>query len=368
VKRLLKKTQKVVKGMPSAVVLSILIHAGLFLLAGLLVVFTVLPPKETTFEAPKPVKRPKMPLRKIQMKVKKPSKPKASAKITALVKTPDLNEIAFPDLPTGGFGTGIGGEGVAPSFVELPEIEEVTLFGDQQPIGNDFTGTFYDLKRTRNGRTIVMSNEECEVVLDKFLRSGWKLSALSKYYRAKQKLYATCFMIGPIWSAFAPGAFGEPDVEGLLWLVHYKGQLVYPEPIKFRFWGNADDVLAVRVEGEMVFLSDRKHDLTDWNYEPAGSKIHRMGNGTAEIGKWITLEANTPLDMEVLIAEIPGGHFNAMLCVEVDGVEYEQNKYGGPILPMFKTEEPSRDLIDVIYYNLYPGEASVTNGPVFRDY
>ncbi len=35
---------------------------------------------------------------------------------------------------------------------------------------------------------------------------------------------------------------------------------------------------------------------------------------------------------------------------------------------MFKTEEPSLDLIDAIYYNLYPGEASVTNGPVFKDY
>ncbi len=36
-----KKNQKVVKGMPSAVLLSILIHGALFLLAGMLVVFTV---------------------------------------------------------------------------------------------------------------------------------------------------------------------------------------------------------------------------------------------------------------------------------------------------------------------------------------
>jgi len=43
---------KINKGMPSAVVLSILIHAALFLLAGLLVVFTVQKVKEPEFEAP----------------------------------------------------------------------------------------------------------------------------------------------------------------------------------------------------------------------------------------------------------------------------------------------------------------------------
>lgn len=35
------KNRKVVKGMPSAVVLSIVIHAALFMLAGMLVIFTV---------------------------------------------------------------------------------------------------------------------------------------------------------------------------------------------------------------------------------------------------------------------------------------------------------------------------------------
>jgi len=47
VKRRFKKRQKVVKGMPSAVLLSITIHAGLFLLAGMLVVFTVVKKEES---------------------------------------------------------------------------------------------------------------------------------------------------------------------------------------------------------------------------------------------------------------------------------------------------------------------------------
>jgi len=57
-----------------------------------------------------------------------------------------------------------------------------------------------------------------------------------------------------------------------------------------------------------------------------------------------------------------------MLLVEVQDVEYERNRQNGPILPNFKTAEPSLDLIDAIHADLVPGEACVTNGPVFRDY
>ncbi|RKX35139.1 MAG: hypothetical protein DRP64_19530, partial [Verrucomicrobia bacterium] len=64
-KRLFKKNPgKLAKGMPSAVALSILIHAALFLLAGMLVVFTVVKKEEKKFTPPKAVERPKMKLRK----------------------------------------------------------------------------------------------------------------------------------------------------------------------------------------------------------------------------------------------------------------------------------------------------------------
>jgi hypothetical protein len=52
----------------------------------------------------------------------------------------------------------------------------------------------------------------------------------------------------------------------------------------------------------------------------------------------------------------------------VEGVEYEKNGQGGPILPMFQTAEPSRDLLDAFYRELIPGEVCFTNAPVFRDY
>jgi hypothetical protein len=68
------------------------------------------------------------------------------------------------------------------------------------------------------------------------------------------------------------------------------------------------------------------------------------------------------------MGENPGGGMSAMLVVEERGVEYERNSYGAPILPAFKTAEPSRDLLDAVYVNLPVGEVCMTNGPVFSDY
>jgi len=92
-----------------------------------------------------------------------------------------------------------------------------------------------------------------------------------------------------------------------------------------------------------------------------------MGNNRSVVGDWITLEAGVPLPMEILIGD-NGGVASFFLAVEVEGVDYERNRQGGPILPAFKTAELSRDLLDVIYKELIEGEISLTNGPVFCDY
>ncbi|MEN8255290.1 MAG: hypothetical protein ABFR33_07455, partial [Verrucomicrobiota bacterium] len=85
--------QKVTKGMPSAVLLSIAIHAALFFLAGMLVVFTVVKKKEIEFEPPKAVERPKMKLKKPKVKVKKTSRPKQAKHILAKVNPVNMPEI-----------------------------------------------------------------------------------------------------------------------------------------------------------------------------------------------------------------------------------------------------------------------------------
>ncbi len=370
-KKIFKKTQKLVKGMPSAVVLSILFHTGLFVLAGVLVIFTVLPAPPVEFEPPPKVKVPKMPLKKLQVKIKKPTKPKSTAKITAMVPKLDLHDIQFPDLASSGIGAGLSDGGEVVGFGDMPGLdEEAGVFGEQIDIGNNLVGTFYDMKKRRGGGTLVLDNEGFKLAVGKFTRGGWKTAALAKYYRAPKKLYATSILIGRIWSVFAPGEFGE-ETQGLQWIVHYKGKLVYPEPIKFRFWGAGDDILLVRVDGKDVLNASwpgTEHYFSDWKSSAAGTREQMMGNTYAAIGDWITLEAHKPVDMEVLLGEVPGGVFSSMLVVEVEGVDYEMNKRGGLILPMFKMGEPGLDLLDAIYYNLYSGEATPVGGPVFCDY
>jgi len=366
-----KKSRKIVKGMPSAVLLSIVIHAALFLLAGMLVVFTVVKKEEKKFEPPKAVERPKMKLKKPKVKIKKTSKPKPTTRIVTKMNRASMPDIQLPEMS--GMGEGLGG-GIG-GFDMMPDLDEVSVFGGGQSIGNDFLGTFYDFKRDRRGRNIPMSALTFTDILAKFVRNGWDASDFMRYYRSPKELYATSIMMPPILSSFGPEAFNEFNTSGYLWMVHYKGELVHHEDITFRFRGMGDDVLVVRVDGEVVLAAswpDGSWGMQNigsfWQSDSADSRKYMLGGNTAEVGDWITLEAGVPLDMEVIIGEVPGGGFSALLVVEVEGVEYERNRQGGPILPMFKTTEPSLNLIEAIHEYLVPGEACVTNGPVFRDY
>ncbi len=135
-KRVFKKDRKIGKGMPSAVVLSILIHAGLFLLAGMLVVFTVVKKEEKKFEPPKAVERPKMKLKKPKVKIKKTSKPKPTTRIVTKMNRASMPDIQLPEMS--GMGEGLGG-GIG-GFDMMPDFGEVTVYGSGQTIGNDLEG------------------------------------------------------------------------------------------------------------------------------------------------------------------------------------------------------------------------------------
>ena len=366
------KSKGVVKGAPSGFVISLFVHAAAIMLAGFLVVFTVTQKEEKKFVPPKPVERPKMKLKKPKVKVKKTSKPKATTRIVTKVKRASMPDIQLPEMS--GMGEALGG-GLGEGFNVMPDLGEVTLFGGGQTIGNDFVGTFYDFKRDRNGRPNTMTEDKFVLELTKFVTGGWKPSRLAQYYRSPKKLYATAFMIPPIRSQIAPAAFDEPETLGYAWAVHYKGQLVYPEDIKFRFWGMGDDVMVVRVDGEVVlnacWPSGTWESYTiggNWVSSAKNDFRFYLGNNLSRGGDWIELKAGEPKDMELIIGETPGGQFCSMLTVEVFGEEYPRNRQGGPVLPIFKTEEPSLDLQDAIYRDMIEGEADVTGGPIFRDY
>jgi len=350
--------------MPSAVVLSILIHAALFLLAGMLVVFTVVKKEEQKFVPPKAVERPKMKLRKPKVKVKKSTKPKPTTRIVTKSRRASMPDIQLPEMSGMGEGLADGSGG----FDMMPDLDEPTLFGDSQTIGNDFIGTFYDLKRDRKGRPIPYSGNEYQDAARRFLNSGWMESSLTRYYKSPKKRYSTTFMVPPTLSALVPAIFGEPETEGIYWVTLYKGSLVHMNRIKFRFMGYGDGAMAIRVDGKVVLAAGwMESRWSGWQSSSADSKKYWMGNGTAVAGDWITLEPGVPLDMEVFMVE-GGGHGCFMLAIQEEGVEYPMRTIGGPTFPAFRTAELSRGMLDVIYKSLVPGEVSLTNGPVFCDY
>ncbi|MDF7799906.1 hypothetical protein P4C99_10540 [Pontiellaceae bacterium B1224] len=368
-----KKGKGVVKGAPSGFVISLMVHVAAFLLAGLLVVFNVVNKEEKKFVPPKPVERPKMKLKKPKVKVKKDSKPRSSERIVTKVQRANMPEIFLPEMS--GIGDGVGTGGGYAGFDLIPDLEDLTVFGSSQSIGSDLEGTFYDFNRTRRGSVSGIDLDGFEGELVKFNKSGWKKSVIAKYYQSPNKLYTTTVAVPPIMSPLGPAAFGEPDNLDRCWIVLYEGKLVHKDGIKFRFVGNSDDKLAVRVDGKVVLdacREDKSHVgpqiATTWNSDSADSRKWYICHDYSPVGDLIELEPGVPKDIQIIIGEGPGTIFNAILFVKVEGVEYPIGKSGAPTLPVFKTAALTRAQQNLIYRGMPEGQVCVTNGPTFNDY
>lgn len=364
--------QQIGKGAPSGLIMSLLFHGVAFFVAGLFVVFRVINSPEPEFVAPPPIERPRMKLKKPRVKVKKSSNPKPSSRIVAKVKTAKMPEIQLPDLLGSGDGLLGDGTGLGKIDIEIPDLNSIKLIGSDTTTGSDLVGTYYDFNRRSNGRKWAIDRTEFREALVAFANAGWDLSKLSRYYRSDKKLYSSFVMVPEIPSQLGPEAFGEPEAAGYFWAVHYKGQLVHKDGITFRFRAFGDDQLLIRVDGELVLVGGWANSQTylrcGWSSSSGESRNYKLGSGTAEVGDWITLEPGVPLDIEILVAEDPGGEFCAQVLVEEKGVEYERNHKGGPILPVFTTDPLSREMLDTLYEHVVVGEASLAGGPVFCDY
>ncbi|HKL20912.1 MAG TPA: hypothetical protein VJ904_03855, partial [Tichowtungia sp.] len=77
------KKKNLVKGTPTAVLVSIGIHLLVLVVAGGFVVFKIIDREEAQFVPPAKVDRPKMELKKPRVKVKKTSKPRSTTRIVS---------------------------------------------------------------------------------------------------------------------------------------------------------------------------------------------------------------------------------------------------------------------------------------------
>jgi len=123
----MRKVKKgLIRGRSAAFLVSLGIHVALLIVAGGFVVFNIVRPEPKVFEPVEEIDRPKMKLKKLQVKVKENSRPRDSTERITTKTTLVTEDIQLPAM--GGIGDGLGGAGVG-GFDIMADMEEMTLMG-----------------------------------------------------------------------------------------------------------------------------------------------------------------------------------------------------------------------------------------------
>ncbi|QUE49350.1 hypothetical protein KBB96_10750 [Luteolibacter ambystomatis] len=249
----------------------------------------------------------------------------------------------------------------------------VNPFGLLDPNAGAMIGTFYDMKQTDKRQSTDVTPADMVKIVREFVNDGWRENSLRKYYQAPQKLYQTRVFIPKMSADAAPAAFKcEKEVQPSRWMVLYRGSVIPPKTARYRFVGAADDILVVRFNRKTVLdhgwtsgttpmtLSNEdtravlrgekenrdlekeirrdypmKRPVTYYQYE--GFAWNDAIGGLA-VGAEFEANAGSEYEMEILISEVPGGSFGALLYVEENGATYQKDPTGSPILPLFRLE------------------------------
>ena len=221
-------------------------------------------------------------------------------------------------------------------------------FGSKDYTKSGLVGILYDLKQYTDGMPTGYDNPQYWNKVSEFLENDWNESTLDPYIRTSRSVYASRLFIPSMNSNKAPLAFGvEDSIQAPRWLIHYKGQVRVPEDGIYSICGFADDLLVVRVNGEIVLLtrwSGRKPS-DPWSSATAtGFCIHNFGQhykcGQHMVyGDPIAFKAGEIIDLDILLAD-HGGRFAAWLYVLKKGEDYSRLQ-GSPVPPILQfSKEP----------------------------
>ena len=362
-----------IKGMPISMLVSLGIHMILLLIAGGFVVFKLVEKPNAQFIPPAKIERPKMNLKKPRVKMKKTVRPRTAQRIS-VKNSPSMPDVQLPDVS--GMGSGLSG-GIG-GYELMPDVSDIGMFGSTKSVsvGNDFEGTFYSLNMDRQGKFEEMGFQTYLETVARFIANDWSPYVLAPYYRAPKKLYTTQFAIPTTDSGLGPSSFGlgwETLYDPYRWLCHYKGKFASKKGGRYRFWSMADDVLLVRVNGELVLngtWGPFQREVCDWNPQSKEHLEYYMGHIQASVGNWFTLEPGQVYDMELLCGEVNGGGTACMLLIEdeEESPYYSKREDGLPILPIFRTAEISEKVKTEVMYKVPVDEADFEGGEIFSVY
>ncbi|RYD20195.1 MAG: hypothetical protein EOP88_16005 [Verrucomicrobiaceae bacterium] len=373
--------------------ISVLFHVVL-LVIGIVWVLQVIPPpeKKVDFMPPSggggaPSSESKAKQHRVQMK--QPDMARVAAVgATSNFTLPEPDQITQMDsmnsLTSGGLAGGLGGSGSGGGkgtgsgmgFGAGSGLGAGNGTGNKNPFGaltadrNALIGTFYDLKQTRSGEPTDLKPEDVVPILNDFVNRGWRESAFNKYFKAPQTLYQTKLYIPAMGADGAPAAFNCADkVEPSRWAIVYRGVVTPPRSGRYRFVGAGDDVLVVRFNNKTVFdhgyfsgttavrihrnipamTGEREYaevskmlrrnypmDLPLKTYKYDTTKDYNRSMGGLGVGPSFEAQAGKNYPIDILLSELPGGLFGAVLMIEEVGEKYETTPEGTPILPLFR--------------------------------
>jgi hypothetical protein len=352
--------------------ISIIVHVFIIGGAAVYVVSSVQPPRKALFQgaenAASEVRHP------VKMSNTQPNLDTLTKRIS--VDAPD-SAVSLPDLPTNtdsgisspSLSNSLGSAGEGAGGLKGPLMP---LFGFKETqTGGTLVGRLYDFKQFRsqkpNPDLAKLGPAKLAITeVSDFVKGGWSVSSLYKFFQAPTVLYATQIFVPIMPAAEAPKAYGvENEVQPKAWMAHYKGKVSPPVTGAFRFVGAGDDLMAVRINGRLVLdcggakASDFKSNQSPYPYDYAKNTWIQTNRGGFTVGNRMELQAGQFYDIDIIFSEGPGGLFCAMLLFQQEGVNYEKDAKGNPILPIFRVADSRTEPADT-------APKFMPNGPIWR--
>ncbi|MES2996093.1 MAG: hypothetical protein V4733_04710 [Verrucomicrobiota bacterium] len=279
-----------------------------------------------------------------------------------------------------GFGSGTGpGAGIGAGTVNP--------FGLTDSNASALEGSLYDLKQNRSKKPTGVGPAQALEFYTKFTTGGMRETVVNEYFRAPKKLYQTKIYMPEMNASEAPAAFQvQNEVEPRCWLVIYRGSVIAPKTGKFRLVGRGDDVMVVRFNGRLVldhgYNSATLGDVIGGLLPVLTGKVEnnelerRISRSfpmkipvtyyeypavpPVAAGVEFDVVAGRAYPIEIMVSEVHGGYFSAVLLVEEVGATYNKASTGSPILPLFRTDFTNPKVSTAAVPSFDP------NGPVWR--
>ncbi len=214
--------------------------------------------------------------------------------------------------------------------------EPTGLYGELYDLKND-----RDLKNTKIAKSGRVDTKEFYEEFERLVKKGFSEKELAKYYQGDETCNFDYIAIRNVRAEQAPTAFGSSYIDPKAIIILYEGTVEKAPNKEFRFAGYFDDIVAVLVNGELVFYSAWQDHNSLKSEEISNRRKKGRPVGDA-YGKYIQLKKGDKL--QIAFAEVPGGHILGTLKVQMSLHNYRDDSDDDPILHPFVAREVDRDL------------------------